>query len=225
MNAALSIQDSPKRWDAVVLIHGLFATKRSMSKAHTKLEAHGYLPISFSYSSCFRKLESHLMQLLPLLRRLDTDANIRSINFLAHSCGGILMRYALQREIFSKLRRAVMLAPPNAGTPLAKYSVGAFDRLFPAVRQLADAPEALPNQLSAPQNIEVGVIAAETDMIVGRDSTHLPNQSDHCVMPTSHFELPRHKATLDRCLSFLAEGRFQPNPAVACEPSVVKCVA
>ena len=119
------------------------------------------------------------------------------------------MRLAVARHQLSKLHRAVMLAPPNRGTYLAKFSVGAFDRLFPVVKELSESPDALPSQLETPDNLEVGVIAAKSDFIVSEANTHLAEQQDHCVMPTSHFKLPEHPETIRRCLNFLSLGSFR----------------
>ncbi|MEM7476902.1 MAG: hypothetical protein AAF483_18105 [Planctomycetota bacterium] len=209
MTTSLSITDFSKQWDAVVLLHGLFATKRSMCSAQSALESHGYFAINFGYPTHFRRIEDHLRNLMPVLKQLENDSHIRSINFLAHSFGGILMRLAIARENFSKLARAVMLAPPNRGTHLAKYSVGAFDRLFPAIKEISESEDALPKSLKTPENVQIGIIAAEADFIVREKNTHLHAAQDHCVMPTSHFELPEHQPTIEKSVRFLQEGYFE----------------
>ncbi len=213
-------------WDAVVLLHGLFATRRSMLKAQRRLEQHGYLVINWGYSTLRKSIDCHAGAILPLLHRLADDDHIRSINFLAHSFGGIIVRYALQIEPIAKLRRAVMLAPPNSGTPLAKYSVGPFARLFPIIGQISEAPDSLPNRLQPPQGLDIGVIAASADRIVRVRNTFLKTQLDHCVVPATHFELPNHEQALSKSIQFLTSGCFEsPSPQVDLAPAPLPVAA
>lgn len=198
-------------WDAVVLLHGLFASRKSMRIAQDRLRAEGYFVVNWGYPTHRRSVAEHADRLLPILRRLQNAQQVRSINFLTHSFGGILARFALHQQEFSKLRRAVMLAPPNSGSHLAKLSLGPFHRIFPAIREISDEPHSLANQTPSPTNLQVGVIAASSDFIVRTANTHLPNQADHCIVRTSHFALPCHPDALDKSLHFLRTGKFMPH--------------
>ncbi|MFK7736229.1 MAG: esterase/lipase family protein [Pirellulaceae bacterium] len=197
-----------KQFDAVVLVHGLFATRRSMQPAQKHLEQRGFFVLNFGYPSYLRSVDHYSQRLIPVLRRMARDEGIRSINFLTHSFGGILVRSALQKEWNAKIRRAVMLAPPNAGSKLARYSRGAFDRLFPVVRQISDEPNSLPNRMPNPSGMDIGVIAAARDFVVSAASTTLATQQDHCVLPTTHFALPSCREALVRAVQFLQHGSF-----------------
>jgi pimeloyl-ACP methyl ester carboxylesterase len=205
-----------QQFDAVVLLHGLFATRRSMQPAQDYLEQRGYFVLNFGYPSYLRSVDHYAQRLIQILRRMARDESIRSINFLTHSFGGILARCALQKERNEKIRRAVMLAPPNAGSKLARYSLGVFDRIFPVVRQISDAPDSLPNRMPLPSGMDIGVIAAKRDFVVSAANTILPTQQDHCVLPTTHFALPSCHEALDRAVQFLQHGYFSfPQPASA----------
>ncbi|MCR9296247.1 MAG: alpha/beta hydrolase [bacterium] len=219
MEDKLSSHIPTQGWDAVVLLHGLFATRRSMRKAQSLLEHNGYLAINWGYSTFRKTIDCHADSLLPILRRLSQDEHIRSINFLAHSFGSIILRYALQLESIAKTRRAVMLAPPNSGSPLAKYSVGPFARLFPIIGQISEAPDSLPNRLRPPGDLDVGIIAASSDFIVRVRNTFLQTQSDHCVVPSTHFELPNHEGALAKSIQFLTNGCFE-RPVTHLKPAV-----
>jgi hypothetical protein len=213
-------------WDAVVLVHGLFATRRSMQRAQLRLEQSGFIVINWGYSTLRKSIDCHAMSLLPVLRRMAEDEHIRSINFLAHSFGGIIIRYALQMERIAKLRRAVMLAPPNSGTPLAKYSVGPFARLFPIIGQISERPDSLPNRLRAPEGLDVGIIAASSDCIVRVRNTFLKTQTDHCVVTSTHFKLPHHEQALTKSIQFLTNGCFeQPVSELQTVPQVLPVAA
>lgn len=196
--------------DAVVLIHGLFATTRSMRTAKLYLERAGYLAINWGYPTLWRSTEQHAHSLLPKLRELEQDPSISTISFLTHSMGGILARYALQLGEFAKARRMVMLAPPNGGSHLASISLGPLSRVLPAIAELSEAPDSLPNRLLEPSHIEIGIIAASSDFIVRVAKTILANQRDHCVVEANHFELPHHEEALQKSIQFLRCGRFDP---------------
>ncbi|MFN3192568.1 MAG: esterase/lipase family protein [Aureliella sp.] len=208
MSATISIFNFQKRWDAVVLLHGLFASNRSMQAARDRFERDGYLVVNFGYKTLFQTIDDYLDGLVPMLGRLNDDRAVQSINFVTHSFGGILVRYALEHISHAKLHRAVMMAPPNNGIRLARYSLGVFDRLFPIVKQISDAPHSLPNSVPEPSGMDVGVIAADRDVIVNRESTKLKNQSDHRTIATTHFRLPYCSEALECASRFLRHGSF-----------------
>ncbi len=194
--------------DWVVLLHGLFATQRSMKKIERRLTDAGYHVVNWRYRTFLRSTLQHVEQLLMTIRGLQDDPDVDSINFVTHSMGGILVRGALHFGSGHKVRRIVMLAPPNCGSKLTRISLGPFAWICPAVADLSEAPDSLPNRMKSPQNVEFGVIAAQRDLIVPLASTLLTDQRDHCVMPTTHFQLPRHEATVNQVLCFLETGSF-----------------
>lgn len=211
--------------DAVVLLHGLFATHRSMQIAQRRLECEGYLVINWGYRTFWRSVEQHAQVLLPQLQELEASHEIRSINFLTHSMGAILARYTIELAQFAKLGRMVMLAPPNAGSHLTKISLGPFARVLPAIGELSHRPGSLLSRLSEPRNIEVGVIAASSDFVVRVANTFLSCQRDHCIVKSNHFELPRHDGALTRSLSFLAHGMFNPPATINAIPLTTRAAA
>jgi triacylglycerol lipase len=201
-----------RRKHVVVLLHGLFATRRSMRNVAVRLEQSGYQVVNWGYPTLWRSVEQHAAALLPVLGALEDDPDTESISFLTHSMGGILARYTLQQKRFDKIHRMVMLAPPNGGSRLAGISLGPLTRVLPAIAQLSEAPDSLPNRLLEPGDIEIGIIAASSDFIVRLANTALPNQRDHCVIESNHFELPRHAEAIRKAIQFLQCGRFEPIP-------------
>jgi pimeloyl-ACP methyl ester carboxylesterase len=144
------------------------------------------------------------------LRELEDDPAISSVHFLTHSLGGILARHAAEWERFPKIRRLVMLAPPNSGSHLTALPMGPFAHWFPAIAELSESPNSLPNRLKTPNNIEIGIIAAASDFIVRVANTYLENQREHCVITASHFRLPYLEEVLYRASLFLRHGTFRP---------------
>lgn len=204
-----------RQWDAVVLLHGLFADRSSMSYAQHRLVESGYFAINVDYPTLARSLDQHANALLEVLQPLTVNPHVKSINFLTHSFGGLVVRSALTRKRVAKARRAVMLAPPNKGTHLARFSLGLFHRLFPIVRQLSEDDNGLPNSIGVPEDLDIAVIAAKSDRVVKERNTHLVAQKEHCVLPTTHLRLPTCVEAIDKSLNFLTHGSFEDQPIVA----------
>lgn len=201
-------RDTDARHDVVVLLHGLFATTRSMPPASHRLAEHGYKVINWGYPTFWYSIETHTNRLLETLRQLDNNREVRSINFLTHSLGGILARHAIELGELRKLHRMVMLAPPNAGSHLTRLPLGPFAPLIPAIVEISEKADSLPNRLQDLRGVEVGVIAAKSDFIVKTESTFLAQQRDHLVVPGTHFGLPQLEHVLQLATRFLSSGSF-----------------
>ena len=202
---------APRDW--VVLLHGLFANCRSMRKLESRIGEVGYMVLNWGYPTWLRSTEQNVRRLLPQLELLQNDPSVRSINFVTHSMGGILARCALQLGSEAKVKRIVMLAPPNRGSHLTRISLGPFAWCLPAITELSESPGSLPNRLEVASQdtasqVEIGVIAASHDFIVPVANTHIANQRDHCVLRSSHFKLPNHDMAVRNVLSFLKCGKF-----------------
>ena len=196
--------------DWVILLHGLFATRRSMRKLAERLANVGYSVLNWGYPTLWRSTTQHVDRLLPELYRLQADNGVRTINFVTHSMGGIVVRSALHSQDIPKVQRLVMLAPPNRGSHLTRVSLGPFAWSSPPIAELTEAPASPPNRLLISARVEVGVLAAARDVIVPVANTLLPNQRDHRILPTSHFRLPTHDGAILQVLSFLSSGEFLP---------------
>lgn len=203
----------PKSADWVLLLHGLFASRRSMRHLECAICNHGYPVLNWGYPTWWHSTDSQVSRLLPLLDALQSNSQVRSINFVTHSMGGILVRSALHTKRYSKVRRFVMLAPPNRGSHLTRIKLGPFAWCVPAIADLSEAPDSLPNRLSTPRLVQIGIIAASRDLIVPVANTTLENQCDHCLVPSSHFSLPKDEMAVSQTIRFLQTGKFS-QPAI-----------
>lgn len=139
--------------EVVLLVHGLFRTKESMSPiAERWEEAHGGQPIyrqkdrgavgsrkvcvSISYASTRTSIENHAAAFRELIENLPGEPRIC---FVGHSLGNIVFRRAIgewqsagdPRNVLPRLHRAVMLGPPNHGSAFAASlsRLGLFETL------------------------------------------------------------------------------------------------
>jgi len=122
--------------------------------------------------------------------------------------GCIIGRSALLEERFPKVRRWVMLAPPNRGSHTARTLAPWLGWLCKPLIELSDEAGSFVNQLGVPEGVEIGVIAADPDLVVAISSTHLPGQRDWCVMRGPHSGLVWRRDTVNAVRRFLETGGF-----------------
>ncbi len=170
----------PMKGKAVIVLHGLFRSRSSMSGLGKFLEEKGgYTVFNVGYPSTRRDVGGHARSLARIIENLD---GIEEINFVAHSMGNIVVRHYLadrqRRQSLARAARAktgddraekttprinrfVMLAPPNHGSLIALTL--AENKLLKAVtgdtvRQVGAGWAELQGRLGTP-NIEFAIIA------------------------------------------------------------------
>lgn len=168
----------------------------------------GYETINWSYPSFRHTIEEHGQKLHKLLQSLDARENVRRIHLVTYSMGSIIARYALAMGRPAKLGRIVMIAPPNRGSIWAALFGPALKRWIRIIDQLAARPDGFVFALPQPEGMEIGVIAARQDLLVGCTNTHLPAQSDHIVLSGLHSTIVLQRNAAEAALRFLAAGRF-----------------
>jgi len=198
-----------KSRDKVIVVHGLAASTWVTSLLASRLRNHGFNAINWGYPAVRGKIEQHARRLSTLLRDLERDSKTDAINLVAHSMGGIITRLALATNEFTKVRRIVMLGPPNAGSPVATKLSRYVGSICPALRQLSDDAESFVNMLPSLPH-EVGIIAASRDRVVPIDNTQLKNQTDHVVVDSGHIGLLFRRPVFRQICGFLRNGQFLP---------------
>jgi triacylglycerol lipase len=142
----------------VILLHGLGRTAKSMSKIEFELKKSGYIVKNIGYPSRKHTIETLVEKYVrPVVKECS---GAKSIHFVTHSLGGILMRYYLDKYPLQNLGKVVMLSPPNGGSEIVD-KLGAFFLykwwLGPAFQQLSTKPNSIPNKLQVP-NFNLGII-------------------------------------------------------------------
>ncbi len=211
--------------EAVILLHGLCRTRRSMARMAKALEAAGYTAHNVSYPSRTARVEDLADTVISGALTHPDIAKASKVHFVTHSLGGILVRQYLQSNTIPNLGRVVMLGPPNQGSEVVDR-IGDFSWFKamhgPTGNQLSTAPDSTPNQLG-PVSFELGIIAGDRSinwinsfvMIDGPDDgkvsvqrTRAVGATDHVVVHVSHPFLMRNKRVIRETLHFLRAGRF-----------------
>ncbi|MBT3191279.1 MAG: alpha/beta hydrolase [Verrucomicrobia bacterium] len=212
--------------EAVMLLHGLARSSRSMSKMERSLRKEGYTVVSLSYPSTKKTVEQlSLEHLKPAIAKCQASRPDR-IHFVGHSLGNIVLRHYLSEHTIDNIGRIVMLGPPNKGSEVVD-TLGHLTLYQwingPAGNQLGTETSSLPNTLPVPA-ADIGVIAGTRSVnwilslyIPGTDDgkvsperAKIEGMSDFAEVPATHTFMMRNRKTIAMTLHFLRHGRFTP---------------
>ncbi len=219
---------------AVITLHGLGRSRDHMATLGSFLEVQGgYTWINVSYASTRRSLDDHAQS---LARVIDGLEGIDEIHFVTHSLGSLVVRRYLGESTQQnprwqpdpRIKRMVMLGPPNQGAQLAHVVADLLNdnelaRLIagPAAWQLARQWEETRPLLATPP-FEFGVIAGgcgappghnpllkgDDDLVVTVEETRLPGAADFRIVAARHGHLVSDPLVQQYALAFLTSGCF-----------------
>jgi triacylglycerol lipase len=213
-----------KAGECVVLLHGLAHSSDSMETLEDTLTAAGYSVANIDYESRSGSIEALAMPTINAGLDACRANNASNIHFVAHSLGGILLRYYLTEQSIPELGRCVMLAPPNQGSEAVDAFRGwpGFSSIFgPAGYQLGTDADSLPRQLG-PVEFDVGIIAGNRtlnpfsslalpnpdDGKVSVASTRVEGMNDFLIVPHSHTHMIKTQIVNTQVLYYLQHGSF-----------------
>lgn len=217
----------PMRGRAVIILHGLVATRWTMRLLAEYLEEKSdYTIVNVEYPSTRQPMADHAEALARVVEGLP---EVSELNFVGHSMGNIVIRHYLadvQKKYGRqdpRLGRVVMIAPPNHGSLTAtRWSDNsAFKAILGTPgRQLGTEWTPLEGELIAPP-CPFGIIAGGTGrggfspFLPGDDdgriavaTTRLAGASDFILVPMIHEFIANDPRTFAYVRRFLDEGYF-----------------
>lgn len=215
---------------AVILLHGLGGWRGTMKPLGDYLrENSGFTVISMTYPSTRAEIAEHARALASVVDNLQ---GIEEINFVCHSLGNLVLRHYLadatdrtaRRSPDSRIKRIVMLAPPNHGSERAlKWSNSDLfvGLLGASAVQLGSGWSKLEQKLATPL-CDFGIIAGGrqddrgySSRLAGDDdgtlsvaTTRLAGARDSAVLPVWHSFMMMDSSVQQYTLQFLEEGHF-----------------
>lgn len=182
----------------VILLHGLGRSARSMRRMERALANEGYSTLNVDYPSTCHSVENLADRFVRPALEKARGASAGPAHFVTHSMGGILVRALAAQNLLHAKTRAVMLAPPHAGSELADRLRGRFPFSWwcgPALDELGTDTRSIPFNLPTRLSIEVGVIAgrynqyAAVEPLLFRGAPPIPDTHDGVVSVRSAFSL------------------------------------
>lgn len=214
-----------------VLLHGLGRTSRSMRPLVRALSARGYETLNLGYPSRSQVIEALAEDVAARIAQWNAES---ALDFVTHSLGGIVLRAAVANGALplERIRRVVMLGPPNQGSELvdAFALIPVVATLYrrvtgPAGAQLGVSSDGIAAHLP-PVEFPVGVIAgnrsfnplfsavlgAPNDGKVRVDRAQVTGMRDFLVVPHWHPFLMSAPSVIEQSLHFLETGNFATKP-------------
>lgn len=208
--------------EIVVALHGFMSNNQSMVAVKNTLVSSNTNVYLWEYPSKDRAFEEHGRILADFLKQL-ADCNPGTvINFVAHSSSSLILRSALNMPHCpeeAKIGRAVLFAPPNKGSKLARR----FRTFLPVAcalgkksgRQLMsfESNEIIQCFGSFPASMEILVIAGNrgsrflfkepNDGFISVEETYLESPHYFLCFPVKHGSLLKHPPALHAMRDFL----------------------
>jgi hypothetical protein len=219
---------------AVLTLHGFGRSRDHMSAIGEVLEKHGgFTWINVSYASTRRSLDAHAQS---LARVIDGLEGIDEIDFVCHSLGNLVVRRYLGEaseaeprwKVDPRIKRMVMLGPPNQGAHMAEVLAELFNdndlaRFIagPSAWQLARQWDESQKSLATPR-FEFGILAGgcgdnrglnpllpgDDDLVVAVEETRLPGAADFRLVNCRHGRMMSDASIQQYVLHFLEHGCF-----------------
>ena len=209
----------------VVLLHGMGRTRLALVYLNRQLRRAGFDCLNLTYPR-----RKSIPEIAEFVSDKIEAANVaagqpdRTIHFVTHSLGGIVVRQLVRDRRPQHLGRVVMLGPPNQGSQLASWlrTNWAFKLAFgmPGQQIHAEA-DGVPRQLG-PVDFDVGVIAGTSasldpmrfflgetnDGKVTVTEAKVEGMADYIELPVSHTLMVYQKAAIQQVIHFLRHGEF-----------------
>lgn len=203
------IPDKQQLRGGVLLLHGVLNPGWVLSGFEKYLRSVGYEVRIGRYKSVRADLNAITAHVHQQYQRFQEQLPDTAPLFLVgHSLGAIVCRALLEQSHLPRLKRVVMLAPPNGGSHVARRLGSALRWVIPVIDELSDQPGSRVNQLARRLDVETGIIAAEPDFVISPEATHLENEADFMTLPGPHSSLIFRRSAMQQTAHFLEHGRF-----------------
>ncbi|MFT7641893.1 MAG: pimeloyl-ACP methyl ester carboxylesterase [Pirellulaceae bacterium] len=220
----------PLNGTVVLALHGTVRSRDSMEMLCQRLRDNtDYTVFNVSYASTRMTIKDHAESLGEIIGHLD---GAKEIHLVAHSMGNLVIRHYFGDHLPAdetqkpdpRIRRVVMLAPPNNGPKLARtFKQNPLFQIVWGVSgiEMANWTE-LEKHLATP-TCEFGIVAGRMssavssnplipgndDLVLAIEETKLAGARDFRLLRVNHSTIMRNEAALDYTVKFLQHGYFE----------------
>lgn len=213
-------QIHPKSSHLVILIHGILPAINPFADMQQRLRDAGFDATMVSYPSTHDTIEVHADGIDKLLNRLHET---KTISFVTHSMGGLVLRQLLASSAAWQKRisidRAVMVAPPNQGSAIARTlkDFEPFKLLYGVSGQqlTPEMAQTLPG-LNIPFIVIAGglgdgagynpILEGDDDGTVTVAETRLDGAENFYLVPDTHTAIGDNPRTIKMTIDYLKSG-------------------
>ena len=207
---------TPAERGRVLVVHGLWMNGLAMLPLARRLERCGFAVTRHGYQSVRRGLRENARRLAAVCEKSGAP-----LNLVGHSLGGLLIMTMLHIHPQVRAHRVVLLGSPYANSVAAQgmarfaTSRGLLGRTIQDWMRQPRPP--------IPDGVEIGVIAGDVSIGLGKlvahlprpndgvvmlDETRVPGAADSIVLHTSHSAMLVSPAVARAVCAFLKTGRF-----------------
>ena len=208
---------------SVVCVHGFMRSYTCMIPIGNTLQDEGYKVYLWNYPTRKKTIEGHAENLVKILNYIANQRPGVPIHFVTHSLGGVIVRAAVNHSdcpTEAKMGKAVLLAPPNRGSRLARF----FRHILPIKWVFGDrvgqqllnySSEDMEKVGEFPHSMNVMVVAGSksspisslllrspNDGKVTVDETRLKGPHDHRVLYVGHSWIMKCRYTIEMTKEF-----------------------
>lgn len=211
------------RRELVVLVHGLYVHGIWMQLLEAWLAQSGYETMNYSYPSMSRSPKENADDLQQQLEKTDTPV----VHFLAHSMGGLVVRYLFHCYPQQKPGRVVTMGTPHQGSYAARimHNAGLGFCVGRGLEGglLGDAPAwSAPHQIGSiagTLNIGLGLLIPgmpePSDGLIAVIETQLSGMTDHICLPVAHMQMLVDPTAVAQAAAFFSTGQFRRSASAA----------
>jgi pimeloyl-ACP methyl ester carboxylesterase len=206
-------QNETRHQKAVILIHGLMRTPASLYFLGSYLKKQGYDVYSYDYPSARNSIHEDGLMLHQYIKTFLIEHPGVDVYLITHSLGGIIAREGLAHLSTTELNRIsglIMLAPPNHGSDLAKFSIKLVPFITYFVKpltELSSEQSAAVHKIPIPK-VKIGIIAGRYDAKVSLASARLEGQEEPVLVNSSHTFIMNNAQARRFISNFLEKGAF-----------------
>jgi len=214
----------------VILLHGILLTRHTLWPLMWRLRRRGRRVWTIPYQSTLHDIPECAHRVALRLKALG----IREFDAVTFSMGGIVLRWAMNNEAMPRLRRVVMIGPPNSGSHTADTLHRWLGPVFPLVwgaagLQLRRNPQGVAGRAGLLPGAELGIlvggsgtprglpnpfrIPGDNDGIVGVEESIIRGMKDIVQVNASHRTIYLRGRTAELAHTFLEHGVFRPDAA------------